>query len=278
MTKASIVHSVFDFAIREINALEHRIAKSEDDADSMLWEQARQVVAQLDAGLKQDDLAKQWINRDGKAYSQAHVSYTAKVFRNKYTYKPRPRFRDAYNEVANRKPMDIHYSSETPEHYTPPEVLRAVKLVFGDIPDLDPCSNTGTPNVEAKAHYTIEDNGLEQPWSGRVFVNPPYGRELPDWITKVRSEWGSDRVEEVIALVPSRTDTEWFETLTGNTTDAVICFLSGRLTFVGNEDPAPFPSMVVYFGPKQNVFARVFGEHGTLWLCPPLDWFVDQRS
>ena len=61
---AALVQSVFDYAIREINALETRIVTAEDDADAMLWEQARQVVEQLEAdgGPSQRQLAKQWIN------------------------------------------------------------------------------------------------------------------------------------------------------------------------------------------------------------------------
>lgn len=51
--QTAIVESVFEHGLREINALDVRIARCEDDADAMLWEQARQVVEQLDAGLTQ---------------------------------------------------------------------------------------------------------------------------------------------------------------------------------------------------------------------------------
>ena len=102
MPNTVIVESVYAAAVREINALEHRIAKAEDDADAMLWGQAAQVVAQLDAGLSHRDLAKQWINaRTGEPDSHMHVSLTARLYRGKFTLQPRPRFRDAYNEIAN---------------------------------------------------------------------------------------------------------------------------------------------------------------------------------
>jgi hypothetical protein len=174
----------------------------------------------------------------------------------------------------------VHFSSDTPEHYTPQDFLESVREVFGDIPDLDPCSNSHeTPNVKARRHYTVEDDGLKQPWGGRVFMNPPYGREVPAWIEKVRREWESGQVTELIALLPSRTDTEWFNALTVDTDDAVICFLSGRLTFIGNNDPAPFPSMAVYLGPKHDIFAAVFDELGSLWMRPsrPREWFVSHE-
>ena len=183
-------------------------------------------------------------------------------------------------DVLRPAKLDVHHSSETPEHYTPKNFLASVQAVFGDIPDLDPCSNDhATPNVAAHRHYTAKDDGLKQPWAGRVFMNPPYGREVPHWIQKVRSEWTRGEVSELIALLPARTDTEWFNTLTADTDDAVICFLFGRLTFIGNSDPAPFPSMVVYFGPKHDVFTAVFVELGSLWQRParPREWFVNHE-
>jgi DNA N-6-adenine-methyltransferase (Dam) len=179
-----------------------------------------------------------------------------------------------------RPARSVHHSSETPEHYTPQSFLVAVHAVFGGIPDLDPCSNShDRPNVEARKHYTAADDGLAQPWSGRVFLNPPYGRDISQWIEKLRAEWSRGEVSEAIALLPSRTDTEWFDTLTKGTDDAVICFLDRRLTFVGNSDPAPFPSMAVYFGPRHDVFARVFLDMGSLWQRPgsPLEWFVSHE-
>lgn len=135
MARAAHVESVFAPAIREINALESRIVTAEDDADSMLWEQAGQVVAQLDAGLSQRQLAAKWINmRTGEPYSHVHVNYVKQVVV-KFTYQePRPRFRDAYNEIANaEKPASAHVShnSGNNEWYTPPEYIEAARVVLG---------------------------------------------------------------------------------------------------------------------------------------------------
>lgn len=261
--KPAIVQSVFDFALREINALEQRIVKAEDDADAMLWEQAGQVVKQVAAGLSQRALARQWINaRTGESYSQSHVRNTRAVVTEYLNTQPRPRFRDAYNRMANAMTdkLAVHHSSETPEHYTPPLIIERVLACFGTI-DLDPCANRGTPVVPAKKRFTAVQDGLAQTWHGRVYMNPPYGAEIDAWIEKLCAEHQSGHVKEAIALVPGRIDTQWFKRLR----NGVCCFIEGRLTFVGNDDPAPFPSIAVYLGPSAARFSRAFADLGDLW-------------
>lgn len=56
--------------------------------------------------------------------------------------------------------MGVHFSSESAEWYTPPEIINRTLCVFGEI-DLDPCSNAGpSPNVPARERYTQETDGL----------------------------------------------------------------------------------------------------------------------
>ena len=58
------------------------------------------------------------------------------------------------------------------EWLTPPEILRALGPF-----DLDPCAPIARPWETAATHYTAEDDGLSKPWAGRVWCNPPFGRE-----------------------------------------------------------------------------------------------------
>lgn len=158
-------------------------------------------------------------------------------------------------------PMAVHFSSETPEHYTPQVIIEAAVDCMGAI-DLDPCSNSKeSPNVPAAAHYTREDNGLAQPWHRRVYMNPPYGREIDEWIAKLVSEYEAGNVTEAIALVPSRTDTQWWQRLR----NYHVCLVTGRLKFIGNNDPAPFPSAVFYLGQNIGRFVYAFEELGDIW-------------
>jgi hypothetical protein len=91
-------------AIHQINLLERRIAKAEDDADAMLWKQAGYVVVLLDSGMKQRELARQWVSvRTAKPYDEKHVRLVRQTFQQGAELTPRPRFRDAYNAIANAK-------------------------------------------------------------------------------------------------------------------------------------------------------------------------------
>ena len=150
-------------------------------------------------------------------------------------------------------------SSERINWNTPENALHLVYRHMGQI-DLDPCSNPESI-VKAELALSLEngDNGLTQPWEGRVYVNPPYGREISWWVLKCLRESKLPRCLEIIALLPARTDTGWFEECWK--ADA-ICFWKGRLTFLGAQHPAPFPSCLVYWGPQPERFYGIFSIAG----------------
>lgn len=115
--------------------------------------------------------------------------------------------------------------NNTVEWYTPKYLFDRLGVWF----DLDPCS-PGTaivPWVPAKKHYIRKDDGLAQPWAGRIWLNPPYGQETAKWLNKL-AEHGNG-----IALVFARTDTQWFHKFA--TKAALICFLEGRVKFVKSD-------------------------------------------
>src|SRR4030095_6423794 len=167
-------------------------------------------------------------------------------------------------------PLAVHQSSETPEHYTPSIIIEVVTACLGTI-DLDPCSNPGTPVVPATRYFTAEDDGLAHAWSGRLYMNPPYGREIDDWVAKLCDAHQSGAVPEAIALLPARTDTQWFQRLR----DYLCCFITRRLTFVGNDAPAPFPSMLVYLGTEIGTFYHHASALGDIWQRLEPDMFAD---
>lgn len=148
------------------------------------------------------------------------------------------------------------FTSDTPEWYTPKHILAAVVSVLGTI-DLDPCAEPAK-SVPAAQHFTVEDDGLSQAWRGKVYMNPPYGREIVAWVAKLAEEVKYGNVSEAIALVPARVDTTWWRTLPHREWLAV----AGRLAFSEHENAAPFPSAVCYFGPNWPRFREVFGPLG----------------
>jgi hypothetical protein len=158
--------------------------------------------------------------------------------------------------------MDVHYSSETPEWYTPPEIIKRTELVLGRI-DLDPCAPPKAEQTIRASHaFTAEDDGLKFDWCGRVYMNPPYGREIVNWVEKLVAEYKAGRTKSAIALVPARVDTDWFRLFR----DFAICFVDGRLKFSGSANSAPFPSATVYLGTNISQFYSAFSDLGDIWV------------
>lgn len=136
------------------------------------------------------------------------------------------------------------YEGSSTEWYTPPHIFEALGIDF----DLDPASPPGgVPWVPAAHHFAVEDNGLTQPWAGRVWLNPPYGREGAVWVDRL-VEHGDG-----IALVFARTDAAWGQR--SMAAADVVCLISGRLSFVPGPGAsramghnAGAPSMLLGFG------------------------------
>jgi hypothetical protein len=103
------------------------------------------------------------------------------------------------------------------EWLTPPEIIKAL----GDF-DLDPCAPAVRPWDMAKRHFWAE--GLDMPWEGRVWCNPPFGREAVKWLRKLATHGDG------IGLVPARTETAMFYECVWPLADAV-CFIKGRPHF-----------------------------------------------
>lgn len=103
---------------------------------------------------------------------------------------------------------------------TPPHILEAL----GEF-DLDPCASEDRPWDTANKHYTIKDDGLMQPWSGRVWCNPPYGPKMGPFLSKLAAHPGGGT-----ALIFARTETNAFFDHVWDKATAIL-FLKGRLKF-----------------------------------------------
>jgi phage N-6-adenine-methyltransferase len=111
---------------------------------------------------------------------------------------------------------------------------------------LDPCCTHA--NAKCARRYTPAEDGLAQSWADeRVFMNPPYGRELPRWLKKAY-EAARDHGALVVCFVPARVDTEWWHRYAAKASE--IRFPVGRVKFTGAETGAPFPVAIVIFRPR----------------------------
>jgi DNA N-6-adenine-methyltransferase Dam len=161
------------------------------------------------------------------------------------------------------------------EWYTPPDILEAAREVLGAI-DLDPASSDAQQArspVKAAQYFTITNSGLERPWRGRVWLNPPYARGWIDlFAAKIVQAYRSGEMSAGIMLTNSSTETKWWQAAAG-ACDAV-CFWKRRVRFfkvvdgklsTGRSSPT-HPHTLFYFGPDTARFARVFRPFGLVFF------------
>ncbi len=146
---------------------------------------------------------------------------------------------------------------------------------------LDPCCTLDSCKCPTGMLEDLGQDGLAEPWAGRVFMNPPYV-DLKLWIPKAVDEAKHrSAVKFVVGLIPARTDTLMFHKYIWDATlgqvypGVTLDFLEGRLIFgsdkywaalweqeiliddkgkkrpnplykkYGKKNGAPFPSMLV---------------------------------
>ena len=179
----------------------------------------------------------------------------------------------------SNKPLTFFRSTGLSSAYqawkTPSDILEKLYPIVGGMFDLDPCSPTldrKNAHVRAKVYHNGEhgNDGLQLPWFGKVFVNPPYNRELKNWIKKCHDESVVGKVELCIALIPARPDTlAWHNWIAGS---ADVFMFRGRLKFSASVDgdPAPFPSALVVWNANETVIESLNSAFPTAWHIPRL--------
>lgn len=166
--------------------------------------------------------------------------------------------------------LKVLQSSESNEWYTPAQYVDAARMLMGEI-TLDPASSEiANQTVKARHIFTIEDDGLGSFWYGKVWLNPPYGREDGEsnqaiWTERLIREYTEGRVTEAVLLVNAVTDRQWFTPLW----DYPICFTNHRIRFYKPSLDAGSPTMgsaLVYFGVNSAGFASIFKRFGAVVL------------
>ena len=166
---------------------------------------------------------------------------------------------------------------EANEWFTPACYIEAARAIMGDI-DLDPASCAqANKTVKAFQYYTAKDGGLDLPWTGRVWLNPPFmsmtgeRSQYPLWTRKLIDEYESWNVEQAVLLIPVHTERKWFQDLYRYS----ICFCDHQILF---ERPGRDPYHVyhglcfVFMGHNIGHFVEVFSQFG-----PVAPMFVQAR-
>jgi hypothetical protein len=131
--------------------------------------------------------------------------------------------------------------------------------------DLDPCQCDPQPWPCAARGFVLPVDGLAEPWSGRVWLNPPYSIHAAAWLAKLA------RHGRGVALIFARTETEMFFEHVWRKATAIL-FLEGRLHFHypdGKRAPhnSGGPSCLIAYGSDD---ARILGASGLAGAYVPL--------
>lgn len=195
---------------------------------------------------------------------------------------------DPFVVQANREAAEVARSvpkmgSESNEWFTPGVYMEAVREVLGSI-DLDPASNpTANRIVQAARYFTKDDDGLAQPWPGRVFMNPPYGVDedrrsnVYRWSGYLLEQFDAGVTTEAIVLVNAFTDRDWFHRLAAR---FPFCLTDHRIEFYrpGEDGELETPDaprhgqVFFYLGTRPELFAQVFQRFGLVlreWVPAP---------
>jgi phage N-6-adenine-methyltransferase len=76
-------------------------------------------------------------------------------------------------------------SSQTDEWATPQKLFDELNKEFRFTVDV--CADDW--NYKCPTYFTKETDGLSQNWTGVVWMNPPYGREISKWMAKAVDSW-----------------------------------------------------------------------------------------
>jgi ParB-like chromosome segregation protein Spo0J len=169
--------------------------------------------------------------------------------------------------LTGQKSGDFYALSESNEWYTPSVYIEAVRTLFGEI-DVDPASNAyANKIVQAKTYFDKAVNGLTKQWHGKIFLNPPYGREedatVATWVAYMLSQYKQGYTKEAVLLVNAGTDRSWFQPLW----NYLLCFTHHRIHFYNQQGSSNQPThgnVFVYLGKQQDHFISLFRQFGTI--------------
>lgn len=144
--------------------------------------------------------------------------------------------------------MTYERQGKSDEWYTPKYIFDAIGLSY----EMDVAGDLNNPNQSVPARRALSCDGLNQPWEGRIWMNPPFGgrNALWPWVKKFLLHGRG------IALVPDRTSAPWWQFLASHSD--VICFVSPKVKFIdanGELGRSPSNGITLHAVGKEEAFA-----------------------
>ena len=143
--------------------------------------------------------------------------------------------------------------SESSDHPTPDWLFNLMDRFFSFSLDVAASRH----NNKCAQFFTESDDALAQRWTGRCWMNPPYGNGIERWVEKAWREVDSGSADVVVGLLPARTSANWYHDHVLN--KAIVIPVRGRLRFLGNNEDALFASLIAIWLPqisKQSALMR----------------------
>lgn len=140
--------------------------------------------------------------------------------------------------------FSARFKSLRQDWVTPDGLFRAVDALYQF--DFDLAASPA--NAKCARFFTAKDDALRQKWSGRCWLNPPYGdgsAPLSAWVKKAFAESSADSSMFVVMLIPARTNTRWFHDYCMRA--HTIHLLCGRPKFGDAPHGLPLPLCLVEF-------------------------------
>lgn len=170
------------------------------------------------------------------------------------------------------------------ERNTPKELVEMARRVLGRI-DLDPASNdVAQETVRAGAYFTKDDNGLNRPWCGRVFLNPPYASApFRAFVRHLIQEYLAGRVTAAVVVTNNNTETSATQALLQ--VASAWCFPRSRVRFTAEDLSGAAGGLqgqlITYFGDSPALFLAVFSAKGATGVpvrVPSVDLFNNDAA
>jgi ParB family chromosome partitioning protein len=175
-----------------------------------------------------------------------------------------------WQEISGNTKPRFALNSGADTWFSPPCYIEAARATLGVI-ELDPAScPAAQKKVQARKYFDKEQDGLKQPWQGKVFLNPPYFTgSMSAFIEKLLAHYPQD-VPQAIVITNNASDSSWWQRLAKAAT--CVCFPSGRTPFY-RPDGTPGTSLqgqtIFYLGLNRQRFHQHFGGYGLIMINVP---------